>query len=91
MIIEFSGGIGSGKTLSMVMYNYIFYNKFRLNNKKLTTYSNINSLKIPHKNINIMTNDLKAHIFNGLVLFDEFYLYADSRKSNSKMNIAVTN
>lgn len=88
MIIGYYGDLGSGKTLSMTKYAYLYYLK------GYEVYSNY-GLSFPHKKIDnkflkdVVTQDTQ---FNGKTVFalDELDMYFDSRSSMSKNNKIVS-
>lgn len=88
MIYGFFGDIGSGKTLTMTKYVYLYYNL------GYNIYSNYN-LEFPHKKIDrafmtdIVEND-KTLEGNNLFAIDEIGIYMDSRKSVSKENVLLS-
>ena len=80
MITAVVGSLGTGKTLVLVLKAYEGFLK------KRTIFTNIESLKIP----NILITDVieLGAISEGVAVFDELQLFADSRKWYSFQNTA---
>ncbi|RLG01272.1 MAG: hypothetical protein DRN49_01635 [Thaumarchaeota archaeon] len=81
MIIGCYGELGTGKTLSAVLEAYRAYLRGQ------TVYSNI-WLNFPHKKIETVLELFDVE--NGFLLLDEIWHLADSRRSMSLLNDAVS-
>jgi len=87
MIILFIGGMGSGKTLSMVReaYNYHIQGFKILTNMKL----NFPHTLISSKDIQNFAKERK-NLYDTVILIDELHIFLDSRRSISKKNLVGT-
>lgn len=87
MIIVYVGGMGSGKSLSMVKeaYNYHLQGYEVLSNMKL----NFPYTPITSKTIQEFAKSKKG-LYNTVVLIDEVHIFVDSRRSASKKNLSIS-
>lgn len=81
MIWVIVGNIGSGKTLLLTYFSYLF------SLDGYTIYSNYQLDKIPYQNINNVKDFLKIDTPKNFFALDEFWLTADARRSSSFMNL----
>jgi len=88
LIIGITGGLGSGKTIIMVRYlikEYIMKHKI---------YANFGLKKIKYEPLNILTileMDKKQLALNNICVgIDELTVFADCRKSGSKLNRMIS-
>ncbi|MEM3871861.1 MAG: AAA family ATPase [Nitrososphaeria archaeon] len=82
MIIGICGKMGSGKTLFATALAYASYKS----GEKI--YSNYN-LNFPHEIINLDTM-LKMELQNATVVIDEIYIFMESRRSSSDINLILS-
>lgn len=87
MIIGMIGRMGSGKTLSLVRYAYMYYRQ------GYKIYSNI-TLEFPHTKIGLqdLIDYANANIYldKSIVILDEAHVFLDSRASASKKNRIIS-
>ena len=84
MLIGFFGYKGSGKTLAMVLFGYLFY----LDSKKILA-----NLKLTYKHEIVDVKDiveLSPNLINSVILLDEIHMIADSRVSGAFQNRAMS-
>jgi len=87
VIFGFIGTVGSGKTLSMTVEAFKYYNK------GMKIFSNY-GLSFPHEKLTKKRFDTlieeKEQLQNCVILLDEIHIWLDSRSSMSKKNKTVT-
>lgn len=87
MITMYIGGMGSGKSLSMVRQAYHYYKQ------GYTILSNM-KLNFPHTVINsemirkFASN--RENLYNTVILIDEIHIFIDSRRSSSSKNLMAS-
>lgn len=86
-VIGLIGRMGTGKTLSVVRYAYLYYKQ------GFTIYSNM-KLNFPHHFIGLqdLVNYANANINfeKSVIILDEAHVLLDSRLSGSKRNVVLT-
>lgn len=84
MIIGFSGLLGSGKTLAITTLGYEFYSKCGA-----TIFANYD-IKFPCEDIDRIKDLKDIRTKNNILLFDEIWLSADSRRSSTYANLITS-
>ena len=80
MIVGFSGGLGSGKTIGMVRYLF----KDHANGNKVFANFGLRNIDFEYLNVPEIMNDSTLNSMS--VGIDEITVFLDCRKSSSKMN-----
>lgn len=86
MLLGVLGDLGSGKTLLLVYYGLKTYH---LHKGQRKIFANFHLKKLPYEYEPDLTGVLD-YLKEGLLLADELWLYADSRRSASRKNAFVT-
>jgi len=88
MIIGIEGSIGSGKTIAMV--RYLYKDRYELKNRVLANFG----LKFKHEPLDVLKilemNEQKKQFDNVSIGIDEITVFADCRRSQSKMNLLIS-
>lgn len=88
MIVGIEGGLGTGKTIMMIRY----LRNDQLNGRPI--FANLGLFDIPYKPLDVLDilkmNKEKKQLKNVSIGIDEFTVFADCRRSSSRMNLLIS-